>query len=73
MNQIDDEYDYYVPKREDDEHSSYIKQRPVFQPPQRPEAPPHMIDRNLVILIFIVFVAGLLLGKVMNPVVLRHS
>jgi hypothetical protein len=64
----------------------YFHTSPVPQPPSLPQlrddysqyfqAPtekpsPHMIDRNLVIMIFIVFVIGLLLGKAMNPVVLR--
>lgn len=38
------------------------------EPPQQPE----MMDRNVMIMIFIAFIAGLLLGKIMNPVILRN-
>ena len=52
-----------LPQQLHEEYSHY------FQAPVEKEKPlPHMIDRNLVILIFII---GLLLGKAMNPVVLR--
>lgn len=30
------------------------------------------IDRNIMIMIFVAFIAGLLLGKIMNPVILRQ-
>ena len=30
------------------------------------------IERNVVIMVFVAFVAGLLLGKIMNPVILKH-
>lgn len=52
-----------------EEYSRYFVE-PQYQAPQSPST--HMIDRNLVILIFIVFVIGLLLGKSMNPVVLTR-
>jgi len=38
----------------------------------REEDPPEMMDKNVVMMIFIAFVAGLLLGKIMNPVILKH-
>lgn len=46
-----------------------IEQEPSFwvQPPQKIEP---VWPRNLVILIFAAFLAGLLLGKVMHPTVL---
>lgn len=53
-----------------EEYSRYFVE-PQYQAPQPPSST-HMIDRNLVILIFIVFVIGLLLGKSMNPVVLTR-
>ena len=31
-----------------------------------------LIDRNIMIMIFVAFIAGLLLGKIMNPVILRQ-
>ena len=30
------------------------------------------IERNVVIMVFAAFLAGLLLGKIMNPVILKH-
>lgn len=33
---------------------------------------PEQIERNVVIMVFVAFVAGLLLGKIMNPVILKH-
>ena len=60
-----------------------VEPQPVEAPPPRireewyPEpiwetAKPDQIERNVVIMIFIAFVAGLLLGKIMNPVILKH-
>lgn len=42
-----------------------------YQPYQDP-VKTDLIDRNIVIIIFVAFIAGLLLGKIMNPVILRH-
>jgi hypothetical protein len=41
---------------------------------ENPFAPPKtdMIDRSIMIAIFVAFIAGLLLGKIMNPVILKH-
>lgn len=60
----------------EEEYSRYFVEPPQPQSIQHKEyhhsPTPTMIDRNLVILIFIVFVIGLLLGKAMNPVVLTR-
>jgi hypothetical protein len=31
-----------------------------------------VLDKNMVVMVFVAFIAGLLLGKIMNPVILRH-
>lgn len=36
------------------------------------EPKPEQIERNVVIMVFVAFIAGLLLGKIMNPVILKH-
>lgn len=40
------------------------------EPVWMPKEP--QIERNVVIMVFVAFVAGLLLGKIMNPVILKN-
>lgn len=61
--------DQHPPEDQQQSYDEYYVQRP---PTQSSFPGTDMIDRNLVILIFIVFIVGLLLGKAMNPVILRH-
>ena len=40
---------------------------PIFAGPKTDQ-----IERNVVIMVFAAFLAGLMLGKIMNPVILKH-
>jgi hypothetical protein len=39
----------------------------VWVPSKEPQ-----IERNVAIMVFAAFIAGLLLGKIMNPVIIKH-
>lgn len=47
-----------------------IEQEPSFWVPPPPKPEP-MWSRNLVILVFVAFIAGLMLGKIMHPTILN--
>lgn len=48
---------------EEPEQAYYYQESPIKQ---------DVLDRNVVIMIFVAFLAGLLLGKIMNPVIIRQ-
>jgi len=55
------------------------KTEPAWEPPRTEWFPepvwgtkPEQIERNVVIMVFVAFIAGLLLGKIMNPVILKN-
>lgn len=52
---------------EEDQSQQYY-----YVQPQQIQPPSKEIDRNVMIMIFVAFIAGLLLGKIMNPVILKH-
>lgn len=59
-----------LPVEEDEPQTTqqYYYQVPVPLQDKQQE----LIDRNIMIMIFVAFIAGLLLGKIMNPVILRQ-